>query len=257
MKDQLNAQQCREIIAELAAVLPDALATKFPRRPSFEFEKDEEEQQHMRTRWDPVFTGGGIVGLLITDAEAQQALFTKDVDVVLEIATNLEFCSMESALELAGFKRRLGEEAERISWDWNGVDVDTLPNRRIISLPHNPWFVALMQSAQRFEVLPGRHAWIASAPCFVATKFQAFWDRGRKDILTSKDLKDILAVVNGRSELLQEIHSAAPDVLKFLQRDFGRLLEDGEIMECMPKLVPEDIREEMVLRRIREICSLT
>lgn len=257
MNDQLNAEECRKIIAELAELLPDALAAKFPRRPSFGFEEDEEEKEIMRTRWDPVFTGGGIVDLLITDSEAQQALFTKDVDVVLEIATNLEFQSMESALEHAGFKRRPGEEAERISWDWQGVRVDTLPNRRIISLPHNPWFAALMHSAQRFEVIPGRHAWIASAPCFIATKFQAFWDRGRKDILKSKDLKDILAVVNGRSELLLEIESAAPEVLRYLQLNFGRILEDGEIIECLPQLVPEDIREVLVVRRMREICSST
>ncbi len=257
MNDQLNAQQCREIIAELAVVLPEALATRFPRQPAFEFEiDDKEEQQLVRTRWDPVFTGGGIVSLLITDKDAPQALFTKDVDVVLEIATNPEFHAMEIALEGAGFRRPVGEEAERISWEWKGVRVDSLPNRRITSLPYNRWFLPLMKDAEKVEVLPGRGAWIASAPCFLATKLEAFWDRGKKDFLKSKDLKDILAVVNGRGELLAEIQTAAPDVRGFLRQSFGRLLEERDFMECLPKLVPEDIREEMVLQRIRAIGSL-
>lgn len=256
MNDQLNAQQCREIIAELAVVLPEALATRFPRQTAFEFEMDDEEEQILRTRWDPVFTGGGIVSLLITDKDAPQALFTKDVDVVLEIATNPEFHAMESALEGAGFRRPLGEEAERISWEWKGVRVDSLPNRRITSLPYNRWFVPLMKDAERVEVLPGHGAWIASAPCFLATKFEAFWDRGRKDIIKSKDIKDILAVVNGRGELLAEIQSTASDVRGFLRQCFGRLLEDSHFMECLPILIPEDIREEMVLQRMRAIGSL-
>lgn len=255
MNDQLNAQQCREIIAELAMLLPQAMAKHFPSFPRLDFEIEGEEEEVVRTRWDPVFTGGGIVGMLITDPGAPQAMFTKDVDLVLEIASNWDLFAMEKALEGAGFRRPRDDDAEIVTWEWKGVRVDSLPHRRIQSMPHNPWFVFLMKDAEHVEVLPGHRAWRASAPCFLATKFEAFFSRGKNDFLTSKDIGDILAVVNGRSELLQEISRAAPDVRGFLRQCFGGLLEQRHFMECLPKLVPEDIREEMVIQRIREICG--
>ncbi len=255
MNDQLNAQQCREIIAKLAVLLPQALAVQFPRLPKFDFEMEDEESA-VRTRWDPVFTGGGIVSMLITDPEAPQALFTKDVDLVLEIASHPEFFAMEKALEGVGFRRPHDEEAEMmVSWEWEGVRVDSLPHRSIQFMPHNRWFVFLMKDAEQVEVLPGCRAWRASAPCFLATKFEAFFSRGMNNFLKSKDIGDILAVVNGRSELLQEIQQAVPDVRGFLRQKFGWLLEQRHFMECLSDLVPEKLREETVIKRMRAIAG--
>ena len=255
MNEQLNAQQCREVIAKLAMLLPQAMAKHFPRHPRLDFEIEGEEEDVVRTRWDPVFTGGGIVSMLITDPEAPQALFTKDVDLVLEIASHPDFFAMEKALMSVGFRHLSDEQAEPLSWIWEGVRVDSLPHRRIQSMPHNRWFTFLMKDAEHVEVLPGCRAWIASAPCFLATKFEAFFDRGKNNLVKSKDLGDILAVVNGRSGLLLEIQQAAPDICGFLRQSFSWLLEQRHFMECLPELVPEDIREEMVIQRIQEILG--
>ncbi|MBK8037563.1 MAG: hypothetical protein IPK22_10560 [Verrucomicrobiaceae bacterium] len=258
MNDQLNAQQCREIIAELAMLLPQAMAKHFPRLPRLDFEiEGEDEEEVVRTRWDPVFTGGGIVSMLITDPEAPQAMFTKDVDLVLEIASHPDFYAMEKALESVGFRRPRDEHTEILSWEWRGVRVDALPHRRIQSLDTNRWFVFLMKDAEHVEVLPGRRAWIASAPCFIATKLQAFASRGNNNFLKSKDIGDILAVVNGRDKLLQEIHRAAPEVREFLRQRFGWLLEQPHFMESLSLIVPENQREEIVIDRMRQIGSPT
>lgn len=254
MNDQLNAQQCRENIAKLAVLLPQALAAQFPRLPKFDFEMEDEESA-VRTRWDPVFIGGGIVSMLITDPEAPQALFTKDVDLVLEIASHPEFFAMEKALEGVGFRRPHDEYAEPVTWEWEGVRVDSLPHRPILTFPHNRWFVFLMKDAEQVEVLPGCRAWRASAPSFLATKFEAFFSRGMNNFLKSKDIGDILAVVNGRSESLQEIQQAAPDVRGFLRQKFGWLLEQRHFMECLSDLVPEKLREETVIKRMRAIAG--
>jgi len=255
MNDQLNAQQCREIIAELAMLLPQAMAKHFPSLPRLDFEIEGEEEEVARTRWDPVFTGGGIVSMLITDPEAPQAMFTKDVDLVLEIASNWDLFAMEKALEGAGFRRPRDDDAEIVTWEWKGVRVDSLPHRRIQSMPYNRWFVFLMKDAEHVEVLPGHRAWRASASSFLATKFEAFFDRGKNNFSKSKDIGDILAVVNGRSELFHEIQRAAPDVRGFLRQSFGWLMDQRHFMECLSELVPERLREELVLKRMREICG--
>ena len=255
MNEQLNAQQCREIIAELAQLIPAAMAKRFPQLPKLGFD-DETEPCALRTRCDPVFTGGGIVSLLITDKETPQVMFTKDVDLVVEIASNPDFYAMERAFEGAGFRRPLDEFAEPFTWEWKGLRIDSMPHRQIHLMPHNRWFDELMKAAQSVEVLPGHRAWIASAPCFIATKFEAFFDRGKHDFLRSKDLGDILAVVNGRAELGGEIQQSAPEVRSFLRKSFGWLLEQGQIMESLPEIVPERQREQIVFDRMKNFSSL-
>jgi hypothetical protein len=46
------------------------------------------------------------------------------------------------------------------------------------------------------------------APHFLATKFEAFNDRGEGDVYVSHDLEDILTVVDGRDELADELARA-------------------------------------------------
>ncbi len=67
-------------------------------------------------------------------------------------------------------------------------------------------------------MLPDRWAWRASAPCFLATKFEAFYSRGGGDYLLSKDIEDILAVVDGRLELIEELRRYDRDVREFVRR---------------------------------------
>ena len=258
MNGQLNPQQCRKIIAELAMLLPQALATQFPKLPNIpgvDFEAEDEEEKFVRTRWDPVFTGGGIVNLLITDPGAPPAAFTKDVDLVIEIASHPEFGAMEKALESVGFRRPHDDHMEMVSWEWKGVRVDSLPHLSLLLTPANRWFPFLMKDAEYVEVLPGCKAWRASAPCFLATKFEAFFSRGQNNFVKSKDIGDILTVVDGRKELFDEIQYSATDVRGFLRQKFRWLLEQTHFMESLSHIVPDKFREELVIERMREICQ--
>lgn len=44
----------------------------------------------------------------------------------------------------------------------------------------------------------------AAAPYFCATKLEAFGGRGKNDYLASHDLEDLITVVDGRPELLED-----------------------------------------------------
>lgn len=253
MSDLIDANQCRAIIAELAALLPSIFKARAARRiVSFgDFEEDPTE----RTRWDPVFAGGGIVQLLITDPAAPPASQTKDVDVVIEIASYGEFTEMEEALRAAGFRQSFTDQAAIVAWYWKDRRIDFLPHQPNPLMQTNRWFPFVLQDAVRLELLDQQHAWIASAPSFLATKFEAFFARGGGDYVRSKDIEDILAVIDGRPMLAGEIRESSPEVAAFVGKCIGELLGLRAFMDSLPYLIPDDGREAVVIDRMKVIAG--
>lgn len=252
MNDFLDPLQCRNLIAELAEMLPRILS----RQELAAWPSPFDEPDDMRRRWDPVFTGGAVVGLLITDPAAPPPSRTKDIDIVLEIAGYGEFAAMEQSLRQAGFTQNWLDNMPVVAWHWRGIRVDFLPhlpNEMMTS--SNRWFPYLVEEAQRIEVSPKKFAWLASAPCFIATKLEAFFSRGKGDYLTSKDMEDILAIVDGREELMVEMNFTAPDVRGFIAASFRELMGGGRFMESVPQIVPDETREAIVVRNLLKLAA--
>jgi len=57
---------------------------------------------------------------------------------------------------------------------------------------------------------------LITAPFFVGTKMEAFYDRGENDYYMSHDLEDFIAVVEGREQLLEELADTPADLRKYL-----------------------------------------
>jgi hypothetical protein len=62
-----------------------------------------------------------------------------------------------------------------------------------------------METAEERELEPGLTILMVSPVYFCASKLEAFGDRGKNDYLGSRDLEDLIAVVDGRAELVGEI----------------------------------------------------
>ncbi|MEI6674946.1 MAG: hypothetical protein WCO57_07190 [Verrucomicrobiota bacterium] len=255
MNDFITDKQSREMIAELAEILPRALEWQVVAPPDSPLGFPADDVR--RRRWDPVFTGGGIVGLLLTDPAAPPPSRTKDIDLVLEIASYAEFVGMDGLLRKAGFTQSWIDNMPVVAWQWKGVRVDFLPHRPMELMQSNRWFPFLMDESERVEVMNGKFAWRASAPCFVATKFEAFYNRGKGDFLLSKDIEDIVAVIDGRVEMLNEINVSSHDVRDFVSQSCRQLLADKRFMECLPQIVIDDQREAVVEDRLRKLSMAT
>lgn len=246
MNDLIDASQCRSLIAELAVMLPPLFKKQAERRIVSFGETIEDPRQH--TRWDPVFTGGGIVQLLITDPVAPPASLTKDVDAVIEIASYGDYTEIENALRAAGFVQSFQDQAAIVAWYWKDRRIDILPHRPFpLITTTNRWFPWVLDDPVRFEVQKGQFAWIASAPSFLATKFEAFFSRGAGDYLKSKDIEDILAVVDGRPELASELTEAPREVADFLRKCFSDFLSNRGFLDAVGYLVPDSGREALLV----------
>jgi len=99
-----------------------------------------------------------------------------------------------------------------------------------------------------------------TAPYFLACKIAAFESRGNDDFMMSHDMEDIVAVVDGRPEMIEEIGNA-PDGLKaHLAERFQKLIENPRFREALPGNMPPDeasqARAPLILYRMREIAAL-
>jgi hypothetical protein len=95
---------------------------------------------------------------------------------------------------------------------------------------------------------------VISAPLFIATKFEAFHDRGNGDYL-HHDMEDILNIVDGREELPNEINDASTDVQEFVRNEIDECLADENFVNQLTWMFPTG-RSEVVIRRLRKIAGL-
>lgn len=203
---------------------------------------------------DIVFVGGAIIGLLISDSAAPEPRATLDVDVVTGIDSRKAFNALEARLREAGHIQPEGGPICR--WLIDRVTVDLMPLDESILGFSNRWYRDLLQHAQarRFDDIEIR---LASAPYLLATKLEAFRSRGNSDYRMSRDIEDILILVDGRPELADEVRRAPQDVQGYLRTEIGRLLADEAFTDGIPEHLPPDTasqaRAAIILERLEAI----
>lgn len=117
-----------------------------------------------------------------------------------------------------------------------------------------------MESAEQRELEPGLNISVVNSVYFCASKLEAFGDRGKNDYLGSRDLEDVISVVDGRVELVGEIRRARNDVRSYLAQEIARLRSESTFLDALPGYLPADAASQeriiIVLARLEEIASL-
>lgn len=187
-----------------------------------------------------VFLGGSTTGLLITDQALPPVRETKDVDVIVEVTTHAEYYQLSEKLKELGFKEDQSEDAPLCRWVMEGVILDVMPTDSKILGFSNVWYPIAMKEAVEIELPNGNKIKIVTAPYFLATKLEAFYGRGNGDYLLSHDLEDLISVVDGRPEIIDEVRQSNEDVKNYLSEKFNVLLNDSRFVEALPGKVPGD-----------------
>lgn len=197
-----------------------------------------------------VFTGGSVVTLLLDRPAVVVSRPTKDVDVIAEVVTRIQYTKLEERLRGIGFRHDTSEGAPICRWIVDGVKVDVMPMNDPIGAFKNQWFDLAVSTAAPMQV-HGETLLVVTAPCFVATKIEAFQDRGDGDFMASHDIEDFLTVVDGRERLIDEIR-ATPDALRvFIAKSVTRFLADGRFIDSLPGHLPPDEASQRRLQPLR------
>lgn len=203
-----------------------------------------------------VFVGGSIVSLLITDEAASDVRVTQDVDMVVDVAGRIEFYRLENQLREAGFEQVIEEDAPICRWRINNIKVDIMPCDQNILGFSNKWYNETINNATKM-ILESIEIRLASAPYFLATKVEAFLGRGNNDFMGSSDMEDIITIIDGRAEIIQEIKTTETDLQQYLHKVFQDWLKQGNFINALPGLLPPDLASQerlpIIVERIKAI----
>ncbi len=208
---------------------------------------------------DLVFVGGAVTSLLITDEGAGIPRTTVDVDAIAEIRTYAEYTAFGERLRALGFSHDTREGAPLCRWIQSGAILDVMPlDERILGFS-NRWYRVAMEAAILHRLFRDLEIRVVTAPCFLATKIEAFRDRGRGDFLASHDLEDLTFVIDGRSTIVEEVQTETPPLREYLQTEVTRLLAAPGFIDALPGYLLPDAASQArigtVLRRLKAVAS--
>lgn len=206
-----------------------------------------------------VFLGGCATDLLINDPGAPKIRATSDVDAIVEVGGLTGYHKLEGQLRDLGFTQSTYEDTPICRWHLGPLMVDIMPTDPEILGFGNDWYKAALKHSVSAVLPNGTTILHVTAPYFIATKIDAFKSRGRSDYLTSHDFEDLVAVLDGRLEIADELIAGPPDVLRYISANFSSFLADSQFDTALPGTIAgagsSPSRSTMVIDTMRRITG--
>ena len=202
-----------------------------------------------------VFVGGAVTGILITDPGAPPVRETDDVDVIVQ-GNRRGYYLVEARLRELGFKHDHTGNSPLCRWRSGSLVLDVMPDDSAILGFSNRWYADAFATAEEVPVGSLRLR-VIGAVWFLATKVEAFDGRGHGDYQASHDMEDIIAVVDGRPTIADEIQVAPAPVRTYLAARISKWLDDSDFTIALAGHVAGDLeRADFVLHRLTQISKL-
>jgi hypothetical protein len=95
---------------------------------------------------------------------------------------------------------------------------------------------------------------------FVATKLETFKGRGMGDFFGSRDLEDLVYVVDGRATIVEEVRAETAELRAYISAEVASLLATIGFLDALPGyLLPDAMsqsRIRMVIKSLEALGSL-
>jgi hypothetical protein len=207
-----------------------------------------------------VLLGGSIVGLLVDHPELMNFRPTKDVDVLVEAMSRSEYTRLEEELRAHGFRHDISEGAPICRWLVGGsAKLDVLPLDSAVLGFGSEWFKEAWEHAQQL-MLEGRRIELISPVYLIATKIAAFENRGNRDFWASHDLEDLVVVIDGRANMVEEVRQSERSVRRYIALHFSEYIKSSDFLEALCAYLDSDPASQERLsglqEKIREIAAL-
>lgn len=207
-----------------------------------------------------VYVGGATVPFYLPEIYWSQSRPTEDVDVVMEIVGRSEVWTTDEMLRSKGFKNDMSEGAPICRWVYQGLKVDFMTADQNIFGFANSWYLEGMEKSIAIELTSSKVR-ILSLPYFLATKLEAFRDRGYPDFMGSKDMEDIISLLEVSSEerFRQGFVDASKNLKIFLKNEFSNLKNNSSFLDSIPGALFNRINTsegiKIVITRIDQIIG--
>lgn len=207
---------------------------------------------------DVVFVGGCATGLLLTQARPDRIRITEDVDIVAQALTVHDYHAIEARVRGQGFSNDMRPDAPICRWVYKNVTLDVMPTVKDILGFANRWYPLAIATAQPVTLPSGQSIKLISAPVFIATKLEAFKDRGKdasgqSDFLGSHDMEDIITVSDRRPELIDECRAMPAELRDYLDKEFSALFANADFETTIAGHLPGDAASQNRLGKLKAI----
>lgn len=208
-----------------------------------------------------VFVGGQIAPLYFTAAPVAVPRPTKDVDIVVSVASRTQLRKLEKRLEVLGLRNDMRPGAPICRWlTSDDIAVDVMPTDASLLGFSNRWYPLILEHPQAYSLAEDLSILIPTAPLYLAAKWEAFLGRGANDP-ASTDLEDVIMVVAGRPEIVAEVAESPSKVRVWLAGQMRHFLAGDQADYALQGALGHTSRGpallEAVAARFRQLAKQT
>ena len=195
------------------------------------------------------FVGGAVAGVYVDDPASEDARPTTDVDCVLKLGILNDQYALEDVLRRKHFQHDI-ESGVICRWIYQGITVDIMPDDERILGFSNRWYRKGMENRIKYVLSNQQTIYIFPVTYYLATKLEAIASRGGNDLRLSHDFEDFVFVLNGCTNIENELRNITDNELRtYLANKFCELRANPNIEECISCALPigEEERCEYIL----------
>ena len=168
--------------------------------------------------------------------------------------------NFQKKLLAKGFAEDTSDGAPICRWVTEKVILDVMPTDSKLLGFGNKWYVLAVKHAQTVKLPSSKSIRMVSAPYFLITKLEAFEGRGRGDYLLSHDIEDLVAVIDGRPSIVDEVKKSEQKLAQELLDRFQALLQDQRFVDSVSGHMQTDqtsqARVVLILEIMKKIADI-
>ena len=202
-----------------------------------------------------VFTGGGTIVLYVDEIIRDELRPTKDVDCVVEIFSRTEYYQLATALRAVGLSECTEPDAPMCRWEYEELLIDIMPCGEEVLGFSNRWYEEGFKNLITYILPSKREIYVFSPLYLLASKIEAFLGRG-ESFYFSKDIEDIIVLLDGCEALAEEFEAAFGEVKIFLRQWFKENQDNLE--DAVANFLPSSSigREERAIELIQSFATI-
>jgi len=164
----------------------------------------------------------------------------------------------EQELKKLGFTEDASEGAPICRWQHGQIKLDLMSLDEKILGFSNRWYKSAMDTANEFEIERDIRIRVVTAPYFCATKLEGSKVEAKGDYLASHDLEDLITVVDGRPELLDELRAAPEDVRSYIADAVGQMLKARQFIDALAGyLLPDSASQARINQLLAKLTQIS
>ncbi len=202
-----------------------------------------------------VFVGGAVVSVYADDPAAEEVRPTDDIDFTLELTGYNDWVKLNENLLEIGFQPNPKGNA-MCNFIYEGINIDIMPAEDSPIGVSNRWYKPGFEFIKKLT-FNEQTIRVLSVPFYIATKLEAFNDRGR-DYRTSHDFEDVIYVIDNCTTIVEEILQSEKDVKNFIVTELKKVITNPHIEEIIQSQIHPNMvagRYPLIIEKLEQIIA--